>query len=257
MTKYQCCIQIRLIPLSLLISIMDVEIFYLEGRWGIWLMAKNPCVIFQAASQVLTKLYSQAPWGRAAVPIADLVHHQYTAVSEWSCSQGCWHSVQPLSLHTDIPSLVTCIPRSLVWGLRHSIFRSFSRARERNLGGIFLRIQHFSLLVLPFASPRSRVHKAARAFCSSTQIVAQSCPMLSDTMDCGPPGASVNGILQTRILEWVAICSGLPQNIGWPHHVYADPPDLPALSSSMGENTIGGTGVLSFRFWPNTLSLSD
>ena len=134
MTKYQCLIQIRLIPLSLLISILNVEIFYLEGRWGIWLVVKNPCVIFQAPSQVLTKL--QAPWGRAAVPIADLGHHQYTAVSERSSCQGCWHSVQPLSLHIDIPSLVTCISRSLVWGLEQGIFRSFSRARERNLGGI-------------------------------------------------------------------------------------------------------------------------
>ena len=86
-------------------------------------------------------------------------------------------------------------------------------ARERNIGGIFLRTQHFSLLVLPFVSPRSRVHKTARAFCSGMWIVVQSCPMLCDTMDCGPPGSSVHGILQARILEWVAICSGHPQNI--------------------------------------------
>ena len=31
---------------------------------------------------------------------------------------------------------------------------------------------------------------------------------LCDTMDCSPPGSSVHGILQARILEWVAIsCS--------------------------------------------------
>ena len=35
--------------------------------------------------------------------------------------------------------------------------------------------------------------------------VAQSCPTLYDPMDCGPPGSSVHGILQARILEWVAI----------------------------------------------------
>ena len=35
--------------------------------------------------------------------------------------------------------------------------------------------------------------------------VAQSCPTLSDPMDCRPPGSSVHGILQARILEWVAI----------------------------------------------------
>jgi len=35
--------------------------------------------------------------------------------------------------------------------------------------------------------------------------VAQSCPTLCDPVDCSPPGSSVHGILQARILEWVAI----------------------------------------------------
>ena len=35
--------------------------------------------------------------------------------------------------------------------------------------------------------------------------VAQSCPTLCNSMDCCLPGSSVHGILQARILEWVAI----------------------------------------------------
>ena len=35
--------------------------------------------------------------------------------------------------------------------------------------------------------------------------VTQMCPTLCDPMDCSPPGFSVHGILQARILEWVAI----------------------------------------------------
>ena len=35
--------------------------------------------------------------------------------------------------------------------------------------------------------------------------VAQSCLTLCDPVDCSPPGSSVCGILQARILEWVAI----------------------------------------------------
>ena len=35
-------------------------------------------------------------------------------------------------------------------------------------------------------------------------LVAQSCPTLSDPMDCSPPGSSVRGNLQARTLEWVA-----------------------------------------------------
>ena len=34
--------------------------------------------------------------------------------------------------------------------------------------------------------------------------VAQSCPTLCNHMGCSPPGSSVHGILQVRILEWVA-----------------------------------------------------
>ena len=39
------------------------------------------------------------------------------------------------------------------------------------------------------------------------------CPILCDPMDCSPPGSSVHGILQARILEWVAIsfCKGSSQ----------------------------------------------
>ena len=36
-------------------------------------------------------------------------------------------------------------------------------------------------------------------------LVTQSCPALCDPMDCGPPGSSVRGILQARILEGVAM----------------------------------------------------
>ena len=39
----------------------------------------------------------------------------------------------------------------------------------------------------------------------SESEVSQSCPTLCDPMNCNPPGSSVHGILQPRILEWVAI----------------------------------------------------
>ena len=37
--------------------------------------------------------------------------------------------------------------------------------------------------------------------------VVQSCPTLCDLTDCSPPGSSVHGVLQARILEWVVIPS--------------------------------------------------
>ena len=39
----------------------------------------------------------------------------------------------------------------------------------------------------------------------SESAVAQSCPTLSDPMDCSPPGSSIHGIFQARVLEWGAI----------------------------------------------------
>ena len=33
----------------------------------------------------------------------------------------------------------------------------------------------------------------------------QSCPTFCDSMDCSPPGSSVHGLVQARILEWAAI----------------------------------------------------
>ena len=39
----------------------------------------------------------------------------------------------------------------------------------------------------------------------SESEVAQSCPILSDPMDCSLPGSSAHWIFQARILEWGAI----------------------------------------------------
>ena len=44
--------------------------------------------------------------------------------------------------------------------------------------------------------------------------VTQSCPTLCNPLDCSPPGSSVHGILQARILEWVAIPSS--KTSSWP-----------------------------------------
>ena len=56
----------------------------------------------------------------------------------------------------------------------------------------------------------------------SEREVSQSCPTLSDPMDCSLPGSSVHGIFQARVLEWGAIafseeegCSKLVLNTGY------------------------------------------
>ena len=64
----------------------------------------------------------------------------------------------------------------------------------------FSRQEHWS--ELPFPSPMRESE------------VAQSCPTLSDPMDCSPPGSSVHGIFQAEVLEWVAI-----ESVTLPNHL--------------------------------------
>ena len=47
----------------------------------------------------------------------------------------------------------------------------------------------------------------------SESEVTQSCPTLSDLMDCSPPASSIHGIFQARVLEWGAIAFSISKNI--------------------------------------------
>ena len=63
----------------------------------------------------------------------------------------------------------------------------------------FSRQEHWS--GLPFPSQCMKVE--------SESEVAQSCPTLSNPMDCSLPGSSIHGIFQARVLEWGAIAFSL------------------------------------------------
>ena len=39
----------------------------------------------------------------------------------------------------------------------------------------------------------------------SESEVTQSCPTISDPMDCGPPGSSIHGIFHAKVLDWGAM----------------------------------------------------
>ena len=53
-----------------------------------------------------------------------------------------------------------------------------------------------------FGGPR---RERSRALKDEMVLVAESCPTLCNPMECSPAGFSVHGILQARMLEWVAI----------------------------------------------------
>ena len=70
-------------------------------------------------------------------------------------------------------------------------------------------------------------------------LVTQSCPTVCDPMDCSPPGSSVHGVLQARILEWVAITFSS---------------DLPDPRFGPGSPTLQTDSVLSHQAQPHFVS---
>ena len=98
----------------------------------------------------------------------NLLEYIQIIFKSWSCSCCCWvESVRP---HRQQP---TRLPRP--WD---------SPGKNTGVGC------HFLLQCM---------------IVKSESEVAQSCPTLHDPMDCSPPGSSVHGVFQARVLEWVAI----------------------------------------------------
>ena len=65
-------------------------------------------------------------------------------------------------------------------------------------------------LPCPWDSPGKNTGVGCRFLLQCTKVkseseVSQSCPTLSDPMDCSLPGSSIHGIFQARVLEWGAI----------------------------------------------------
>ena len=69
----------------------------------------------------------------------------------------------------------------------------------------------------------------------------QSCLILCDPVDCSPPGSSLCGVLQARVLEWVA----MPSSRG-PAKLGVDPESLMSPTSSGGFLTTSATWKAQF-----------
>ena len=91
-------------------------------------------------------------------------------------------------------------PRGMVWG----------RRREEDPGWgthVYLWQIHFDIWqnqynIVKFKN-KTKLKKKQKV--KSESEVAQSCPTLHDPMDCSPPGSSIHGIFQARVLKWGAI----------------------------------------------------
>ena len=76
---------------------------------------------------------------------------------------------------------------------------------------------YFKIFNLQFLGAWIKITNDVSVFCVC--LVTQSCPTLWDPKDCSPPGSSVHGILQARILECIVIPfsrgSSQPSNWTW------------------------------------------
>ena len=79
----------------------------------------------------------------------------------------------------------------------------------------------FFLCYCPGRGSRNAEKKSGERTWVRTKLL-HSCPALWDPVDCSPPGSSVHGILQARILEWVAMSSsrGASRPRNWTHVSY-------------------------------------
>ena len=101
-----------------------------------------------------------------------------------------------------------------------SLLSSFGRLCSTFLLLLLLLLSHFSRVRL-CATPSTAAHQAPPSLGFSRQEhwsglpfpssmheseseVAQSCLTLCDPSDCSPPGSSIHGIFQARVLEWGA-----------------------------------------------------
>ena len=91
-------------------------------------------------------------------------------------------------------------PRGSRWGINSTHHRLLRYLEVLGKPNLFLLDTFCSLITW---SPGLGGGALGVTFCACSQ----SCPALCNPVDCSPPGSSVYGIFQARILEWVAISS--------------------------------------------------
>ena len=115
---------------------------------------------------------------------------------------GKWYSgfLRNCRCHnTGVPNFQDLMPDDLRWSwCDNNINRAHSK---RNMLESSWNQPHQSVKKLSSMRPVPGAKKGWKG----KVLVTQSCPTLCDPMDCSPPGFSVYGILQARMLEWVAI----------------------------------------------------
>ena len=108
-----------------------------------------------------------------------------------------WFSQGPSGLDTQAGAPAAAVSAAASWGCAGSA-----------TGSHRLSSTAASASLLPWQLTLTRLLwvSRSRAVLGCAELL-QSCPILCNPMDCSPPGSSVHGMLQVRILEWVATSS--------------------------------------------------
>ena len=123
----------------------------------------------------------------------------WATVSSWSCF--CW-------LYKSSPSLAAKIPGPFsVWRYQWSCYICPFKDMFSFLLGKMWQWNWQFVLCKAYVSLNTNAPNCFQSpcACSSSCSAMQSWPTLCDCMDYSPPGPSVHGIFQARILEWVAM----------------------------------------------------
>ena len=131
------------------------------------------------------------------------VHHQLRSSVKLTSIESVMPSshlilCRPLFLLPPIPPSIRVFSNESALRMRWPKYWSFSLSispSKEHIGLISFRMDWLDLLA---------IQGTLTCVKESESEVAQSCPTLCDPMDCSLPGFSVHGILQARILEWVA-----------------------------------------------------
>ena len=142
---------------------------------------------------------ASSPFSWAWTTILDL-----STISLFSTS--CQNLQLVLCFHDEFPRLLLSLPTST------SLMRHFSVQALLQSFLLFLPWAGFQVYLCAWIFLKYHCHSAIPLLCGC--VSSQSCPTLCDPKDCNPPGSYVCGILQVRILEWVALL--LSRESSWP-----------------------------------------
>ena len=134
-----------------------------------------------------------------------IIPNQYSSIKKnffWPCPNACWIVASQPETEPALSALGS--PHYFI----QSEFLGHQSLDEGKMSQLLVLLHLYHVICLLFGKIvkcTNTEHILHIITGESESEVAQSCPTLCDPMPCRLPGSSLHGILQARVLEWVAI----------------------------------------------------